>query len=891
MAKVKISALPFCGSPLPIGLIPFSQCGVTYSTYACGLGVMIPSTGCESTIRGGAGNSACGNYSFAVGCNNTVSGNYSSAFGCGLVASCNNTLYANNLCACNGVYGDFLQTSLTPTAVGAVGRFVWNNADGTMDLGLLGGNVTLQVGQETVTRVVNKTGANLLESEYKAVYISGAQGQRLKVGLAQANSGLTADTTIGLVTENITLNAEGFVTTLGLVRGINTTGSLQGETWLEGDTLYLSATVAGGLTNIEPVAPNHNVRIGYVVSSNSSVGSIYVDVQVGVNIGQLNDVNAATPSNNDILIYNSASCTWCNGAIPVTPSVMSAGTGLCSIKGSGFNNTASGDYSFVGGGSSNTASNRGSFVGSGQNNTAGGCFSVVVAGASNSASGYRSSVGGGGSNRALSTNATVSGGYSNCAVQSQSFVGGGRNNTASGYVATVVAGWSNSGSGYYSFIGGGKNNTATNNSVFIGGGMCNRADGYRSSISGGYKNTNNSFNGFIGGGQENTNSTYASCTSIVGGWRNQANCDFGTVLGGQCNLANACFAAVYGCNLTNSQACTFMSNNFVVGDFVGCGGCTLALDANGKMCVTSGGGGASVMNAGIGVCSIQGSGLFNSASGNYSFIGGGCCNTASGYYATISGGGDNIACNSYAFVGGGTMNQANGSRAVVVGGGGNNISGNNFTSVITGGSNNTISGYGSNGVIGGGAVNMLCGFGSNNTISGGYKNTISGCYSFIGGGKCNTVSGNYSGAFGCNLSATASCTFYVNDMCVCGTLYKTAGSFKIPHPDPVKKEDGKYLRHSFVESPTAGDNIYRFKVKTCNCSVSLELPDYYKFLNTNDQVWVSPVCHFGSAYGVVNESQNCVDVFSNADGEYNILVIGTRKDELAVNSWNGSETF
>ena len=110
-----------------------------------------------------------------------------------------------------------------------VGELVWNDVDGTLDLGLKGGNVTLQIGQESVTRVVNKTGANLLESQYRVVRIrstaeGGSQGQRLAIVLAQANNDPNSVDTLGIVTENITVNQEGFITTSGIVRGINTTG-------------------------------------------------------------------------------------------------------------------------------------------------------------------------------------------------------------------------------------------------------------------------------------------------------------------------------------------------------------------------------------------------------------------------------------------------------------------------------------------------------------------------------------------------------------------------------------------------------------------------------------------------------------------------------------------
>jgi hypothetical protein len=49
----------------------------------------------------------------------------------------------------------------TPTGTAGVGIMRWNDSDGTVDLGLKGGNVTLQVGQEQVLRVVNKTATNV----------------------------------------------------------------------------------------------------------------------------------------------------------------------------------------------------------------------------------------------------------------------------------------------------------------------------------------------------------------------------------------------------------------------------------------------------------------------------------------------------------------------------------------------------------------------------------------------------------------------------------------------------------------------------------------------------------------------------------------------------------
>jgi len=208
-----------------------------------------------------------------------------------------------------------LEFDNTPTNVPTgAGSLNWNDTDGTLDLKLKGGNVTLQVGQEQVTRVVNKTATNitLLEANYQAVRITGAQGQRLKVDLALAtNDGLSAET-IGLVTETIANNQEGFITTSGLVRGINTTGSLQSETWADGDILYLSGTTAGRITNVKSLSPLHLVIIGYVVYAHITQGTIYVKVDNGYELDELHNVLLTSSADKDILAYESSTSLWKN---------------------------------------------------------------------------------------------------------------------------------------------------------------------------------------------------------------------------------------------------------------------------------------------------------------------------------------------------------------------------------------------------------------------------------------------------------------------------------------------------------------------------------------------------------------------------------------------------
>ena len=119
---------------------------------------------------------------------------------------------------------------------------------------------------------------------------------------------------------------------------------------------------------------------------------------------------------------------------------------------------------------------------------------------------------------------------------------------------------------------------------------------------------------------------------------------------------------------------------------------------------------------------------------------------------------------------------------------------------------------------------------------------------------------------------------------VTGSLTKGSGSFQIPHPDPSK--EGWKLRHCFVESPTRGDNIYRYQITTKDCHASIALPNYYTYLNENTQVWITAVDVLGFGRGTYDESTNTVNIEVNTNGTYNVLVIGTRKDEIAKKHWD-----
>lgn len=188
----------------------------------------------------------------------------------------------------------------------AEGRLVWNNDEGTLNLGLKGGVVNLQVGQEMVVRGKNASGAQA--DNGTPMRISGATGSQPEFNLADADDPAAAGS-IGLATEDIGNNSFGYVTTSGLVRDVDTSGTPVSETWNVSDRLYVSNTV-GKLTNVSPTADERKIFIGVVIRAHATEGVIWVS---SINVSyphELSGVNPAALADNVILQYDSGTSTW-----------------------------------------------------------------------------------------------------------------------------------------------------------------------------------------------------------------------------------------------------------------------------------------------------------------------------------------------------------------------------------------------------------------------------------------------------------------------------------------------------------------------------------------------------------------------------------------------------
>jgi nitrogen fixation protein len=214
-----------------------------------------------------------------------------------------------------------IELDTTPTGTAGVAVTRWNDTIGTSETTLKGGSVILKNGVDLVARVVNKVTPNttLTKAAYQVVKISGAQGQRLAVNLAQANNDNNSADTLGIVTETIATNQEGFIITVGQLENINTTGSLQSETWTDGDVLYLSPTTAGAITNVKPNgSTGHIVVLGYVEYAHSVNGKIYVKIMNGWELDELHNVYISSVANNQGLVYETSTDLWKNKTIDKT---------------------------------------------------------------------------------------------------------------------------------------------------------------------------------------------------------------------------------------------------------------------------------------------------------------------------------------------------------------------------------------------------------------------------------------------------------------------------------------------------------------------------------------------------------------------------------------------
>lgn len=212
----------------------------------------------------------------------------------GNVITTGSTIIQNGLTA-NTIYTDYIDFNLTATSVHNEGRLNWNDDTKTLEIDTEVNDFSVEIGQENVIRVSNKTG-NLL-TKGTLVFITGGTNNRPTVSLASRDAERTSARTLGFVGHNIDPDAEGYVVTYGLLRDINTIA------YTAGTQLYLFT--GGTWTNEKPIAPDHDVRVGVVIRQSLGAGIIFVTVQNGYELDEIHDVRISGLTAGDLLVQSS----------------------------------------------------------------------------------------------------------------------------------------------------------------------------------------------------------------------------------------------------------------------------------------------------------------------------------------------------------------------------------------------------------------------------------------------------------------------------------------------------------------------------------------------------------------------------------------------------------
>ena len=162
-----------------------------------------------------------------------------------------------------------------------------------------------------VSKLQHEVKAGVAINKGQAVYVTGADGTNMIVGLASNASEATSSKTMGLLDATVSTNGFANVVTEGLLAGLDTStaGAAGDPVWLGtgGNLIY-------GLGS-KPYAPAHLVFIGIVTRKNSNNGEIFVKVQNGFELKEIHDVDLFTtaPVNGHILGFNGT--LWVNKTV------------------------------------------------------------------------------------------------------------------------------------------------------------------------------------------------------------------------------------------------------------------------------------------------------------------------------------------------------------------------------------------------------------------------------------------------------------------------------------------------------------------------------------------------------------------------------------------------
>jgi hypothetical protein len=206
-----------------------------------------------------------------------------------------------------GEYGldtGFVSFDTTPTSTPTTqGTMSWDTDHNTVQLVMNG--TTGRVLEDVFYIAKNQTGSTIPKGTVvRADGTLGASG-RIKIAPFLADGTYPSEYLMGVTAEAILDGEDGMVVHFGQIRNVNTSA------YTDGDILYASTTSAGAFTTTQPTAPNNIIEVAIVIHAASN-GVLQVRPTIGSNINSDEGVLITTPSNGQVLTYNSTSGLWEN---------------------------------------------------------------------------------------------------------------------------------------------------------------------------------------------------------------------------------------------------------------------------------------------------------------------------------------------------------------------------------------------------------------------------------------------------------------------------------------------------------------------------------------------------------------------------------------------------
>jgi len=208
-----------------------------------------------------------------------------------------------------GLDAGFINFDTTPTGTPTTqGTMSWDTDHNTVQLVMNG--TTGRILEDVFYIAKNQTGSTIPKGTVvRADGTLGASG-RIKIAPFLADGTYPSEYLMGVTAEAILDGADGMVVHFGQIRNVNTSA------YVDGDILYASTTSAGAFTTTIPSAPNNIIEVAIVIHAAAN-GTLQVRPTIGSNINKDEGVLITSPSNGQILTYNSTSGLWVN----TTPSV------------------------------------------------------------------------------------------------------------------------------------------------------------------------------------------------------------------------------------------------------------------------------------------------------------------------------------------------------------------------------------------------------------------------------------------------------------------------------------------------------------------------------------------------------------------------------------------